>query len=215
MPIRKAILVLGLVILLVAGGLSTVLWLGGDNMAGNDQIMVVNKGSRPNENASSAPPVGGPFNLINGDGKLVSNEDFAGQNMLIFFGFTHCPDVCPQTLSTLTRALELIGDDIDKVQPVFVTVDPLRDTPDVVKAYVADFHPKLIGLTGTSRQVSAAMRAYRIYAAKMGDELHIKSDYQVDHTSITYLMGPDGAFKTFFSLGDSPDSIATKLRLNL
>ncbi len=215
MPIRKSILILGLVILLVAGGLSTVLLLGGGNMAGNDQIIVVNKGSRPAENASSAPPVGGPFNLVDGEGKLVSNADFAGQNLLIFFGFTHCPDVCPQTLSTLSRALELIGKDINKVQPLFITVDPLRDTPDVVKAYIANFHPKLIGLTGTSRQVSAAMRAYRIYAAKMGDDLHVTSDYQVDHTSITYLMGPDGAFKTFFSLGDSPEAIASKLRLNL
>jgi len=215
MPIRKAVLILGLVILLVAGGLSSVLLLADGKMAGNDQIMVINKGSRPSKEASSAPPVGGPFNLVDGNGKLVSSQDFAGQNMLIFFGFTNCPDVCPQTLSTLTRALELIGEDIDKVQPVFVTVDPLRDTPEVVKAYVSNFHPKLIGLTGTSRQVSAAMRAYRIYAAKMGDDLHVKSDYQVDHTSITYLMGPDGIFKTFFSLGDSPEAIASKIRLNL
>ncbi len=215
MPIRKAYLILGVVVLLVAGGLSAVLLLTDGPKSAGDQVMVTNKGSRPADTASSAPPVGGDFTLVNQDGKLVSSTDFAGVNLLIFFGYTHCPDVCPQTLSTLTRALELIGQDIAKVQPIFITVDPLRDTPEVVKDYISHFHPKLIGLTGTARQVSAAMRAYRIFATKRDQDRKSKDDYLVDHTSITYLIGPDGAFKTFFSLGDSPEFIAGKLRPHL
>ncbi|MSP01280.1 MAG: SCO family protein [Acetobacteraceae bacterium] len=137
--------------------------------------------------------VGGPFSLIDGDGKPVTDKTWRGKYMLVYFGYTFCPDVCPATLSNVADALDKLGPKADQLQPLFITVDPKRDTPPVVKQYAAAFGPRMIGLTGSPEQIGAAARAYRVYYTEhrtgTGPE-----DYTMDHSSVLYLMGPDGRF---------------------
>ena len=135
--------------------------------------------------------------------------------MLIFFGYTYCPDVCPQTLSSISEALNTLGDDVKKVQPLFISVDPVRDNPEAIKAYLKHFHRNFVGLTGTTKQISLIKRSYRIFSQKREQDPADQDDYLVDHSSITYLMGPKGEFKTFISQGDGPAEILEKLRKHL
>lgn len=159
-----------------------------------------------------APTVGGPFTLVNQNGEEVSDTDFRGQNMLIFFGYTYCPDVCPTALSDMAAALEMLGEEkASKVTPVFITVDPARDTSDHLKEYVSFFHPRLVGLTGTEDQIKAVVRAYRVYASLNDPSGDDPLDYLVDHTSIIYLVGPDGNLVTHFSHGTTSDAMAERL----
>lgn len=137
--------------------------------------------------------IGGPFNLVDGDGKPVTEKNFAGKYMLVYFGFTYCPDVCPTTLNQVADALDRLGPKADRVVPVFITVDPKRDTPIVVKEFAAAFSPRLIGLTGSAEQLGKAARAYRVYFAERRTGTG-PNDYTMDHSSILYLMGPNGAF---------------------
>jgi protein SCO1/2 len=143
--------------------------------------------------ASGGPSVGGPFTLVGDTGKTVTNRDFRGKYMLVYFGYTYCPDVCPTTLNAVAQAMDKLGPKAKDVQPIFITVDPERDTPAVMKQYVSAFSPALIGLTGTPEQIAAVAREYRVYYAK-----HVTgpgpNDYSMDHSSIIYLMGPDGKF---------------------
>jgi len=145
------------------------------------------------QQGGNASFVGGPFTLQNGDGKQVTDRDFRGKYLLVYFGFTFCPDVCPTTLNEVTDALERLGAKADKVQPVFITVDPKRDTPAVMKQYAAAFTPRLVGLTGTPEQIAAVAQAYRVYYAEHRTGPG-PNDYSMDHSSILYLMGPDGKF---------------------
>jgi protein SCO1/2 len=115
---------------------------------------------------AARPAVGGPFALVDSEGRAVTDADFRGRFMLVYFGFTYCPDVCPTSLTYIAQALDRLGPDADKVVPVFITVDPERDTPEQLKEYVRHFHPKLVGLTGTPEQIAAAAKAYRVYFAK-------------------------------------------------
>jgi protein SCO1/2 len=130
---------------------------------------------------------------VNQDGKRVTEKDFLGNYMLVFFGYTYCPDVCPTELQVMTAALDQLGPEASRIQPVFVSIDPARDTPEVLKAYVANFGPRLMGLTGTAEEVAAIAKAYRVYYAKAGNSTSAM-DYLMDHSSIIYLMGPDGRF---------------------
>jgi protein SCO1/2 len=141
----------------------------------------------------TASLVGGPFTLEDGNGRQVTDRDFRGKYMLVYFGYTFCPDVCPTTLNEVADALDHLGAKADKLQPIFITVDPKRDTPDVVKQYVAAFTPRLLGLTGTPEQIAAAAREYRVYYAEHRTGPG-PNDYTMDHSSILYLMGPDGKF---------------------
>jgi protein SCO1/2 len=141
----------------------------------------------------TASLVGGPFTLENGNGQQVTDRDFRGKYMLVYFGYTFCPDVCPTTLSEVADAMDKLGPKADRVQPIFITVDPKRDTPEVVKQYVAAFSPRLIGLTGTPEQIATVAKEYRVYYADHQTEPGSK-DYSVDHSSVLYLMGPDGKF---------------------
>jgi protein SCO1/2 len=141
----------------------------------------------------SASLVGGPFSLEDGAGKQVSDRDFRGKYMLVYFGYTFCPDVCPTTLNEVADALDHLGTKANDLQPIFITVDPKRDTPAVVKQYTAAFSPKLIGLTGTPEQIAAVAQAYRVYYAEHRTGPG-PNDYSMDHSSILYLMGPDGKF---------------------
>jgi protein SCO1/2 len=145
-------------------------------------------GSQP-----AALTVGGPFSLIDGDGKPVTDQTWRGKYMLVYFGYTYCPDVCPTTLTNVATALDKLGPKADEIQPLFITVDPKRDTPAVVKQYAAAFSPRLIGLTGTPAQIDVAAKAYRVYYAEHRTGPG-PDDYSMDHSSVLYLMGPDGRF---------------------
>lgn len=163
------------------------------------------------------PRVGGPFTLVDQTGKTVTDKDYQGKYMLIYFGFTFCPDVCPTELQVISGALEQLGDKAAKVQPIFISVDPDRDTPQVLAKYVKQFDPRLVGLTGSAEQIAAVAKAYRVYYEKVKDE-HAggaksdDGDYSVDHSSVAYLMGPNGEFLTFFPPGVSPEEMAKKIR---
>lgn len=156
------------------------------------------------------PKIGGPFTLVDQDGKTVTEADFRGRYSLIYFGYTYCPDVCPTALSVMADALDILGPKGDKVTPVFITVDPERDDVAALKEYVGYFHPRMIGLTGTVEQVEVATDAYKAYFAKVGDG-YGDDDYAMDHSSITYLMGLDGEFITYFGNGVGAEEMAEKM----
>jgi len=159
------------------------------------------------------PAIGGPFTLVDGDGKTVTEADFRGRYMLVFFGYTYCPDVCPTTLQTISTALDMLDPAIAaKVVPVFISVDPARDTPQVMADYVAHFRPGMVGLTGTEAQVAAAAHAWRVYYAKAPGAGDSGDDYLVDHSAILYLMGPDGAYVSHFSHDADAQKIAEGLK---
>ncbi|MGD9539041.1 MAG: SCO family protein [Alphaproteobacteria bacterium] len=158
--------------------------------------------------------IGGPFELIDQNGKTVTQADFAGKLMLVYFGFTYCPDICPTELLVMGQAVDALGAQADQVVPVFITVDPGRDPPERMKEYVAAFHPRLVGLTGSEAQVSAAAKAYRVFYRyapnKEGGELG--DDYRVDHTSYVYLMDREGRYLAHFTHGQGPDVIAEGIK---
>ena len=163
------------------------------------------------ETVAAAPvPIGGPFTLVDQDGRTVTERDFAGKWMLIYFGYTYCPDVCPLGLTTIAEALDEVPEpQRDEIVPVLVTVDPERDTPEVLKDYVAAFGPRFRGLTGTPEQVAAALKEWRVYSRKA--EVQSDGSYLVDHSTFTYLMDPSGAYASHFSHGVSPEEMAKRL----
>lgn len=153
--------------------------------------------------------VGGPFTLTNQDGQTVTEKDFLGKHMLIFFGYTYCPDICPTELQVMTQALTSMGDKASAIRPLFITIDPERDTPDVMKSYVENFGGGLVGLTGTPEQIAAVAKAYRVYYKRAGEAG--ATDYLMDHSSIIYLMGPDGKFVTHFGYATDANDLAARL----
>ncbi len=154
--------------------------------------------------------IGGPFSLVNQRGERMTEKDFEGEYMLAYFGYTFCPDFCPMGLSTITAALEMMPQEAAaKVTPVFFSVDPARDTVEQLADYVPHFHPRLIALTGSDEEVKAAAQAYRIYYAIPPHEG--EEDYAVDHSTFTYLMGPDGSYLTHFNHDVSPEEIVEQL----
>jgi protein SCO1 len=154
--------------------------------------------------------VGGPFSLVDHTGKRVTDKDFRGRYMLVFFGFTFCPDVCPAGLQVMTAALERIGAKAERVTPLFITIDPERDTPGQLAQYVKSFHPRLVGLTGTPAEIQAAASAYRVFHKKVKDEKST-SDYTMAHTSIIYLMDPAGEFVTHFTHATPVETMVASL----
>ena len=153
--------------------------------------------------------IGGPFTLIDQNGTRRTDADFRGKFMLVYFGFTYCPDVCPTDLQQMGLAVDQLGHAGDAVQPIFITVDPERDTPEHLKEYVTMFHSRFIGLTGDATAIKEAARAYRVYYDKV--ELP-KSDYTVDHSAFIYLLGPEGEYLGFFPPGTSAELIVGTLR---
>ena len=164
-------------------------------------------------NISGSVSVGGPFALVDSDGQPVTNETYRGRWMLIYFGYTFCPDVCPTELQVVANALDLLGADAAKVAPIFITVDPARDTVAALAEYVKLFDPRLIGLTGTEAQVTAAARAYRVYYAKATPK--DMTTYLMDHSSFIYLMGPDGSFRALYRQGTTPLELANAVRAKM
>jgi protein SCO1/2 len=155
--------------------------------------------------------IGGPFTLEDGAGKKVTDSDFRGKYMLVYFGYTFCPDVCPTTLNAVADAMEKLGPAAGRVQPLFVTIDPKRDTPAVVKQYAAAFGPSITGLTGTPEQIAQVAREYRVYYAEHRTGPG-PDDYSMDHSSILYLMGPNGAFVAPIRADQTGDEIAANLK---
>jgi protein SCO1 len=156
---------------------------------------------------------GGPFELVDPAGRTRMDADFRGRFMLVFFGYATCPDICPTDLQIIADALDLLGTDADRIQPLFITVDPRRDRADRLGEFVAHFHPRMIGLTGSAAQVQAAARAYKVHRRKVVlADAKEPDDYLVDHSSITYLMGPDGAFVTLFPHDSDPAFMAKAIR---
>ncbi|MDJ0948327.1 MAG: SCO family protein [Alphaproteobacteria bacterium] len=166
---------------------------------------------QPAVRSTGTAAIGGRFQLTDHMGVRRSDADFRGRNMLLFFGYTNCPDFCPTGLQSMAEALDLLGSDADRIVPIFVTVDPERDTSEVLKAYVGLFHPRLIGLSGSAEEVAAAARVYRVYYAKVPDE-EGGDDYLMDHSTFTYLMGPDGRYLTHFRHGTPPAEVAARIR---
>ncbi|MCH9764650.1 MAG: SCO family protein [Alphaproteobacteria bacterium] len=156
--------------------------------------------------------IGGPFSLIDHTGKRVTNNDFRGKKMLIYFGFTHCPDICPGSLQVISAALDKLGSQADAVTPIFMTVDPERDTQKVMAEYVASFHPRLVGLTGTKDEIEQTVKkTYRIYYKKVANPDQPDA-YTVDHASMIYLMDERGEFVKFFAHPTSADDLAEQMR---
>lgn len=169
------------------------------------------------ETAGTGPaiPIGGPFTLTDHAGVQRRDTDFRGRHLLVAFGYTACPDVCPLQLDTLVAALAALGPLADRLQPVFVTIDPAADTPEALRRYLADFDPRILGLTGTEARIRDVARAYRVHRRRVRTSPDATAATLIDHGSLTYLMGPDGAFVTLFPHGTAPERMAEVLRGHL
>jgi protein SCO1/2 len=153
--------------------------------------------------------IGGPFTLTGQDGKPLTAQDLKGKPLLVFFGYTHCPDICPTTLFELSEILHAMGKDADRINALFITVDPDRDTPAVMKDYLSSFDPHLRGATGTQQQIDVVEKEYRVYAKKVPTK---DGDYSMDHSAVVYLMDKDGRFVAPFNLKRRPADAADALR---
>jgi protein SCO1/2 len=161
----------------------------------------------PPATATTGGAVGGPFTLTASDGGTVTDQTYRGKWLLVYFGYTFCPDACPTALNNIGVALQTLGPDSAKFQPLFITVDPKRDTQQVLAEYLKSFDPRIVGLTGTEEQIAAVAKAYRVYyAAQPGD------DYLVDHSALIYLMNPAGKFVNVFGPELSGEEIADRAR---
>lgn len=161
--------------------------------------------------SSGTALIGGPFSLVGGeDGETVTDRDFRGRYRLVFFGFTHCPDICPAELQVIAQALDLLGDKAAKVVPIFITLDPERDTPQIMAGYVESFGPNFVGLTGSPEAIAAVAKEYRVTYAKVENK-DLPGDYSVDHSALVYLMDPDGKYLTHFAYGTSAEQMADSL----
>jgi protein SCO1/2 len=158
-------------------------------------------------------PIGGPFALVDQNSARRTDVDFRGKLMLVYFGFTYCPDVCPTDLLQMALAVDQLGQAGEMVQPIFITVDPERDTPEHLKEYVSLFHPRFVGLSGDVHAIGGAARAYRVYHKKV--ESDERPDYTVDHSAFIYLMGRDGEYLGFFPPGTSAKQLADDIRPRL
>lgn len=152
--------------------------------------------------------IGGPFTLVDQTGRTRTDKDFADGYMLIYFGYTYCPDVCPTALQVMSQAMDRLPPKVAaKIVPIFITIDPGRDTAAQLATYVGNFHPRLVGLTGTPEQIAAAARAYRVYYAR-SKENDSATDYLMDHSSVIFLMGPGGTYLTHFTHTTPADKMA-------
>jgi cytochrome oxidase Cu insertion factor (SCO1/SenC/PrrC family) len=192
---KQALIPYLLLVLVLAGG---ILWHESRMLPGLGRTIT-----------TGTADVGGPFRLVDQAGKTVTDQDFRGRYMLIYFGYSFCPDVCPTTLGVMAEALSKLGADGARVTPVFITIDPERDTPKVLADYVKAFGPQFVGLTGSPAAIKDVEKKYRVYAVKRPLP---KGGYGMDHSSVIYLMSPNGKMVTFYDEAISPDDLAKDLR---
>lgn len=191
---------------LLAGLLAMVLLVGGGLIAW---------GWMPGlRNETSSDAIGGPFTLTASNGQKVSDQDFRGKWLLMYFGYAHCPDICPTTLAEISETLTSLGPQATQVQPLFITIDPERDTPEMVGDFINRIDDRIIGLTGTPAQIAVVAKEYHVYYAKDPPSPAAGEDYAMDHTAFVYVMGSDGKYLTLFSplQGQTPNDMAAKLR---
>lgn len=181
-----------------------LVWTGAVKLAGAPAIGVTVPGG---------VSIGGPFALVDSAGKPVTDADFRGRWMLVYFGYTFCPDVCPTELQTVANALDLLGPATANIAPLFITIDPGRDTPSVIGEYVKLFDPRIIGLTGSQTQIDSAARAYRVFAQRVDSK--DSTDYLMNHSSFIYLIDPQGRFSSLFRQGTSPQDIAAAIQARM
>jgi protein SCO1 len=175
-------------------------------------VVVFVEGRSAGTGAVQAAAIGGPFKLIDQDGQPFSDQDLKGKTFLVFFGFTHCPDVCPTTLFEISEIMRRLGPEADRTAALFISVDPERDTPEAMKDYLSSFDPHLRGLTGDAAALAAVAKAYRVYYKKVPLE---GGDYTMDHTAIVYLMDKQGRFVSPFNMRRTADVAAAELRKQL
>jgi len=195
---KQALIPYMLLVAALAGGL---LWHESENVPGLGRVVTTGQAQ-----------VGGPFRLTDQNGRSVSDQDFRGRAMLIYFGYSFCPDVCPTTLQVMADAIGKLGDKRARVTPVFITIDPERDTPKVLKDYMNAFGPEFVGLTGSAAEIKKVEKDYRVYAEKKPLK---GGNYGMDHSSVLYLMGPDGKLVTYYDEAISPDNLARELKQKL
>jgi protein SCO1/2 len=177
--------------------------------AGVFLVLIMRDNPRGAGGTALANAIGGPFRLTDQNGNRVTDADLKGKWSLIYFGYTHCPDACPTALNDIAVALDELGARRVAVRPVFITVDPERDTPEALKSYVASFDAPILALTGTQQEVAQAAKAYRVYYAKHPEP---GGDYSMDHSSVIYVMDPEGRFTASFTHESSPEQIAERLK---
>jgi protein SCO1/2 len=180
-------------------------------LGGAAALVLTGGASGPNVTTTGKALIGGPFTLIDQHGKTVTDRDFRGRYMLIFFGFTHCPDICPAELQVIAASLDELGSKGEEVVPVFVTLDPERDTPEVMADYVKNFGSRFVGLTGSPEAIAEAAKAYRVAFSKF-QEGESKGDYSIDHSALVYLMGKDGEYVAHFPYGTPAAKMTETLR---
>ena len=163
------------------------------------------------KDVTGAALIGGPFTLTDQHGTRISDNSFRGRLMLVYFGYSYCPDICPTDLTTMSTTIDLLGLSGDSVQPIFITIDPERDTVQRLAEYATLFHPRLVALTGTPEEIRQVASEYRVYFEKSGTE----PNYGMNHSDIIYLMDRDGRFLTHFGQGTTPEEIAKVIRKHL
>ncbi len=182
-------------------------------LGGAAALIVTSSAQRPKVETTGTALIGGPFTLVDQNGKTVTDRDFRGKYMLIFFGFTHCPDICPAELQVMSAALDALGSKADEVVPIFVTLDPERDTPEAVGAYVKNFGKNFVGLTGSPTAIANAAKTYRVTYSKL--EYKGKDgnySYSVDHSALVYLMDKDGQYLINFTYGTPAAKMTETMR---
>jgi len=172
-------------------------------------VILFVSGNAPSIGGTSVSAIGGPFNLVDQNGKTITDQDMKGKPFLVFFGYTHCPDVCPTTLFDVSEVMRALGKDADRTSMLFVSVDPDRDTPPVLKDYLSSFDPHLRGVTGTPDGIAKIEREYRVYSKKVPEK---NGEYSMDHSAVVYLMDKDGHFVAPFNLKRRPQASADDLR---
>jgi protein SCO1/2 len=183
-------------------------------IAGAAVLAVTDQSSERVVTTSGKALIGGPFKLTDQHGKTVTDRDFRGRYMLVFFGFTHCPDICPAELQVMSASLEALGPKGEEVVPIFITLDPERDTPKVIADYLKNFGSRFVGLTGSPEAIAKAAKAYRVAYSKFQED-GAANDYSIDHSALVYLMGKDGEFVTHFAYGTPAEKMAETLRSSL